>query len=290
MNKCKTPWEVFMQLNASALLLTLRRLGSLNEKYVTLTDAGLNKSARFCVSQDDYAEIISDVEALETACEEMGLSLAKRTSGEFKKFLSENLGSSGPSFGMLEMQRYSEYYNNCESRIRDELDESVAHLVRKSDVAAYHSAASIFGEEPVQKFPSLAHDFEECAKCLSLGRGTASVFHAVRCLEAMLRATAKSLGIADPVRGAERNWSKVLQKIKAEIDARWPPASRLNGDGPVFDRIHASLSSMQNPYRNSTMHIEASFTEQEARDTVHLIAGVARQIASRLDEDGLPYA
>jgi len=279
-----------MQLNASGVIIALERLGGLRQTFVSLREFGGNKStAQF--NSSDHQISIDSAKDIESAARDLGLVLAARQAGALVVILS-NIGDGCErvSFGSFEQDQFISNYEALSFAFTGELDQTVAHIVHRNDVAAYHSATSIYGEDTVRKFPSLAHDFEESAKCISLGRGTASVFHAVRCLEAMLRATAKSLGIPDPVRGADRNWSKVLQKIKAEIDVKWPPATRLNGDGPVFGRIHANLSAMQNPYRNSTMHIEASFTEQEARDTVTLIAGVARQIASRLDEDGLPLA
>lgn len=47
---------------------------------------------------------------------------------------------------------------------------------------------------------------------------------------------------------------------------------------------------MQNPYRNSTMHLDSVYTEDDARMVFNLVRGLIQKIASRMDENGLPLA
>jgi hypothetical protein len=86
----------------------------------------------------------------------------------------------------------------------------------------YEQDPSLFGQDVSAKFPSASYEIAEAGKCLALDRSTASAFHAIRCLEAGIRAISRCLGIPDPTRGAERSWAKVLRAIKEENDRRWP--------------------------------------------------------------------
>jgi hypothetical protein len=83
--------------------------------------------------------------------------------------------------------------------------------------ANYFNDDNIFGDLVTHKFPSLRVEIEEAAKCLALGRGTASAFHSLRCLEAGIRAISTSLGIPEPIKGAERNWGNALKKSKKKL-------------------------------------------------------------------------
>jgi hypothetical protein len=148
-----------------------------------------------------------------------------------------------------------------------------------------------FGDDVYARFPSAAYDIEEAGKCLALHRSTASAFHSVRCLEAGIRALARSLGISDPTKGAERSWHNALRDIGIAMEARWPKSSgRMSGDARVFDEAHAALSGMQNPWRNGTMHLDQKYTEDEARHIFDVVCGFMKKLASRMDEQGEPKA
>jgi hypothetical protein len=99
------------------------------------------------------------------------------------------------------------------------------------------------------------------------------------------------LAIPDPTKGADRNWGAMLTKIKTEIDRRWPSsASRFSGDGQIFEELYGTLTGLQNPYRNATMHFDNIYTEQDAKHIFEMVGGILRKIASRMDENGLPLA
>jgi hypothetical protein len=148
-----------------------------------------------------------------------------------------------------------------------------------------------FGDDVDSKFPSIAYDIEESAKCLSLERSTASAVHSIRCLEGAIRALTRCLGIPDPTKAADRNWGRLLNGIKSELDRRWPTSSnRLSGDGRFFDEAYAALAAMQNPWRNATMHLDQIYTQDVAQDVFNTVGGFMRRIAARLDENGDPKA
>jgi hypothetical protein len=110
-------------------------------------------------------------------------------------------------------------------------------------------------------------------------------------MEIGIRALARSLQIADPLRPAERNWGSILGEIRKGIEAKWPTAAtRLTGDGNLFDELHASLDAVKNPWRNSTMHVERKYTEEEAEHIFSTVRGFMIRLSARMDENGKPLA
>lgn len=155
----------------------------------------------------------------------------------------------------------------------------------------YEPKSPLFGSLFEARFATGgAFEVEEAAKCLALGRSTASVFHLMRAMEMGVYAVSRCLGISDP-KPADRSWGKVLEKVRAGIDAKWPTvASRATGDGEVFELLHASLDAVKNPWRNATMHPANKYTSEEADHVFAAVRGFMMKLAARCDENGEPKA
>lgn len=175
--------------------------------------------------------------------------------------------------------------------LRSETSITTAMLLPAESIRWYSPKAPLFGGQVDTNFPSLVYEIEEAGKCLALGRSTAAAFHAIRSLEAGITAISRCLAIPDPTKGADRNWGAMLKKIQSEVDRRWVgAATRMSGDGAVFEGLYGVLHALQNPYRNATMHFDQKYTTEEAKHIFEMVAGVMRKIASRMDENGLPLA
>jgi hypothetical protein len=134
-------------------------------------------------------------------------------------------------------------------------------------------------------------DIEEGTKCLALNRATAYVFHLMRCMEIALRAVARCLGIPNPTRPAERNWGAIIRELKTAIDARNAGATWTNADDrQFFEDAYVSIDSVRNAWRNATMRVERTYTEEDAEDVWRAVRTLMRKLASRLDENGDPKA
>lgn len=177
------------------------------------------------------------------------------------------------------------------SRVQDELDDRVFLAIPSEGVIYYSPSNPLFGTQVESQFPTAAFEIEEAGKCRALGRHTACVFHLMRAFEVSIRGVARCLSIPDPLKPAERNWGNVLRTVKTEMDRRWPTAAdRHAGDGRTFEALYASLDAVKNPWRNSTMHVEGKYTEEEARHIWSATEGFMRALAARCDEAGLPLA
>jgi hypothetical protein len=172
----------------------------------------------------------------------------------------------------------------------DEINKKIPLMLTRTEADLYEDR-SPFGNSVASKFDSAVYEIEESTKCLALGRSTASAMHAIRCLEAGIRAISRCLGIPDPIKASDRSWFNMLNAIKVELDKRWPLSSnKLSGDGRFFEEAYAALAAMQNPYRNATMHLDHKYTEDEAKHIFEIVKGFMRKLAERCDENGNPKA
>jgi hypothetical protein len=117
--------------------------------------------------------------------------------------------------------------------------------LRSDKIDFLRQSKPLFGDNFALKFPSAAFDLDEAGKCLAFERPTAAVFHLMRLMEIGLKATARCLGIPDPIKARERNWGEILRKIEAQTTAKWPLSSRLIGDGVLFEAVFASLDAVK---------------------------------------------
>lgn len=174
-----------------------------------------------------------------------------------------------------------------ESRLRDELGFTKMFVINADRASLFRGADYLLGQAAADAFPSAWFDCEEASKCLCLGRPTAAVFHCMRMLEISIKALAKRLNIADPVKPAEKNWGIMLGAIKGEIDNKFPVSTRMPGtEGHLLERIYSSLDAVKNPWRNATMHVEAVYTEAEAQHILHCTAIILQHISEGFDENG----
>lgn len=175
-------------------------------------------------------------------------------------------------------------------RLEDELHTKHLLVLDPREEALFNPQQPLFGLDVESKFRSEgAFEIDEAAKCMSLGRHTAAVFHMMRIMEIGIRAMARCLQVPDPVKPAERNWGIILKKMKDAMDGKWPTmAARITGDGALFENLYASLDAVKNPWRNDTMHVERKYTDEEARHIFEVVRGFMTNLALRCDENGDP--
>ncbi|HKX45433.1 MAG TPA: hypothetical protein VJP77_01910 [Planctomycetota bacterium] len=150
-----------------------------------------------------------------------------------------------------------------------------------------------FGEAVFESFPSVAYDIEEAAKCLALGRSTATVMHLARVGELATRLLARRLDVAEEwsaLKGAER----ILKEIESRIDGMKGKAKTMEDAAELEFLADASgrLKDAKDAWRNPAMHARAEkYTEQEAKDIYDSMARLMRSLAGRLSEvDADPQA
>ena len=234
------------------------------------------------LNPDAVALTLSNLGALKVHTEVLEASVTKLAIEELEQALGKGLVTFDDLQGSL---------FQIDQTLRRELSLVTLLAMERGAAKMYEPVKPLWGDDVQAKFPSISYDIGEAGKCLALGVSTAAAFHSIRCLEAAIRALSRCLGIEDPTTGAGRNWTNLLRDLKAAIDARWPKASdRFTGDGALFEAMHGALTAMQNPYRNSTMHLDQKYMPDEAKHIFEMVCGLMKKIASRMDEKGEPKA
>ena len=62
----------------------------------------------------------------------------------------------------------------------------------------------------------------------------------------------------------------------------------MSGDGRIFEELYAALAAMNNPYRNTTMHLDEKYTPEEGHEILMTVKAFIRRVAERMDEKGNP--
>ena len=230
-------------------------------------------------------ELLHQIDEMGSHLDAMGLSMSRASLDR----LRESLLSGRPVNFSSDARKLAD----LQSRIEDEFKSVVFLSLNYDDKRWFDPPKPLMGRAVEERFPSTLFEIDEAGKCQALGRYTAAVFHLMRVMEISLKATAACLAIPDPVKPADRNWGSILRAVKSEIDRRSsekPPAWSMSGDRVFFGEVYASLDSVKNSWRNSTMHVEKKYTEEEAEHIFTSVRGLMMKIAARFDEAGLPLA
>lgn len=243
-----------LDLNASAFLNAATKLARLHQVF-----HGLSQFKEDVLVQESIWTLDREVKSFKIEAEQIGARLAVVLADRFIERLS-----AVPC--VVTVAQATGVLSEIESRFADYLVEirlfvlypQEVDFMNRADVLANYDGFSL-------KFPKVAFEVEEAGKCYALGRYTACVFHAMRMLELGLGALSTRLGIDDPSKPSEKNWGKILEKIRLRVDELWPKRNRSSGsEGAAFDELYANLEAVRNPWRNATMHVETIYAPHEA--------------------------
>jgi hypothetical protein len=173
------------------------------------------------------------------------------------------------------------------NRIQDECKRHCVMLI-EPDYVRYFSDPQFFdSKDPAVnrvsgQFPSAGEDVAESGKCLACGRSTACVMHLNRVMEVGLRALAAALGI-----GQQNDWGKYLEGIDKELQTRMKASGARTPDEQFYAEAHAMFDSVRRAWRNPTMHVEKTYTEERAEEILIAVRSFMRHLATKLDDRGL---
>lgn len=169
-------------------------------------------------------------------------------------------------------------------RLQDELDRRLYFSV-DSDHQRYFTNPEPFGPAVSERFSSAIVDIEESGRCIALNRSTAAVFHLMRVMELGLRVVGASLNdpSIDPVRNP--TWSVMLRRFDSELRKSLPDrSSEWRADEAFFAGVASRLYSVKDAWRNPTMHVQLTYTEEQAMEIYNNVSGFMRHIATKLSE------
>ena len=200
--------------------------------------------------------------------------------------------------GMLSLQMSAIYLDNCiKAFTRDISNEAVAQRIDialeritdelelrlfvhiPSDRADYYQDEPQFGEEVADCFPKCAADIQEAAKCLALGRSTASVFHLMRVMESSVQYLGKKLNIALV---GEKNWANILDEVDKAVRALPSKTSSQKRKRVKYAESSAHLRMVKDAWRNEVMHPKETYTGEEAERVFRNAKDFMVHLATRL--------
>jgi len=177
--------------------------------------------------------------------------------------------------------------DDLRGRLLDQIESICLLALSSSEKGLYAPDEPLFGNDVQAKFASSTYEIDEAGKCLAISRSTASVFHLMRILEIAIGAIRQCLGIRDPLKATDRNWGKILASIKDAIDQK---TGWRRKDKDLFLEAYAHLDAVRAAWRNSTMHVEKTYTPEEAENVFRVVKGFMQTISTRMDENGDPKA
>jgi hypothetical protein len=141
--------------------------------------------------------------------------------------------------------------NHLISRLQDELNSQYFFHLDQKDVQFYLEEKP-FGQKVADKFEQANEDICEAAKCLSLQRSTACVFHLMRVLELGVQAFGKKLKVKLDVRA--ETWHQILLHVNKEIQAMPSKTTKQKSKKSQYAAAAAHLQSVRLAWRNEVMH------------------------------------
>ncbi len=271
-------WELTQHESACKMLRDgVRPWEEIPDQLISWLDMEIFSVAKFAVisavlgrleSWDEKQPLRGDwdkaLELLESELRNVGLRVSASLVVRMKNNIENNVPKDIKTFTMqaAELQR----------RIEDEMKLEFFLHVPKKHAEYYSLAENVLGKDVVTKWPRMAEDAAECAKCYALSRFTASVFHLMRIMESSVQEFGAKLGITLV---NEKNWQNILNEINKAIkllDSKKDPLVK------EYASVSANLYTVKLAWRNEVMHPKETYTEEEAGDILHAVRAFLREL------------
>ncbi len=265
-------------------------LGKLNS-FDSIVGLLIEQDGDVSIEDDMYQSFCADVQMIASLCDSLGLRVSQQAANN----LVAGVGSFEPIEALWNLTNMKARFLKTKidqliACIRHEAAITVAITLPPASIHLYEQLQPLFGETVAREYPSAAYDISEAGKSLALGRYTACVFHLMRAVEIGIKAVYAGLNLPDFVKAGDRNWGSVLGKIEKEIKTRnssQPTKWTSDTEKKFYELVYASGESVRLAWRNSTMHVENKYTEDEAEQIMAVVKGFMRKIAANIDESGL---
>jgi hypothetical protein len=168
------------------------------------------------------------------------------------------------------------------SRLQDELETRCVVVLAEKHASLYLSDAPLFGVAVFDRFSIANDDIAEAGKCLALERGTATVFHLMRVMEAGLKALGAELGIP-----YAPSWESYIRQLDTLLDgknyANLTPEQKQKR--PFYTEALGDLMAIKSVWRNTTMHIVRSYDTGQAARVYEAVMAFMENLAKELSAD-----
>jgi hypothetical protein len=152
-------------------------------------------------------------------------------------------------------------------RIEEDL-RRVHFLYVPIDLVAYWKGQNLFGDVVTTKFKAAAADIDSAGKCLSVGQGTACVFHLMRAMEVVVRKLGKRMKVTIT---PSTTWRRITGNMDAKIKPMPVDTDAQKRKKNAWEEARANLHHVGSVWRNNTMHPAKSYTPSQARDVFNAV-------------------
>lgn len=171
--------------------------------------------------------------------------------------------------GVPSLAQFGIYLQGLEERIEEHLETRTFWYVPQNRLR-YLLAEKPFGDAVVSRWPRLANDINEAARCMGAGRYTAAVFHLMRVMEFGVAQLAKALNSAI---STDQAWGCMMAEVEKHIKSAPAATPEQKARRRVYRRVASHLGNVRDAWRNPTMHPADSYGEEDAE---HVFANVRR--------------
>jgi hypothetical protein len=214
--------------------------------------------------------IVSTLKEFSAACVALGAEVSKVAADE----LIASLRDGKHTFAALhdDVRHLQKYFER-------QLTAAKLLALNPEDARFYDGAVSMFGDDTIRAFPSIASEVDEAGKCLALQRAAAAIFHLMRVVEVALRSMAPMLGITE----TNPSWNTIIRKIDKEIKLQ--PRDRTLSAGYAFlEDVSAQMHAVNRAWRTRAMHVDATFSLDNARDIFAAVKSLMQHLATQRAE------
>lgn len=145
--------------------------------------------------------------------------------------------------------------------------------------AKYFENPKLFGDQVFAAFPSATDDITEAGTCLALERSTACVMHLMRVAEAGLKALASAVNVT-----RKNDWGAYINEIDKELTLRMKAAGKHTPDESFYAEASAQFGHVKTAWRNSTMHIEKTYTQPRAEEILLAVKSFMSHLTAKISE------
>jgi hypothetical protein len=252
-----------LEHNASAFLTVLEKLTQLECWSAWMHEKQKGSS----VSMPYIDKILSTLDELKAHCTDLNIPLSVAQIERIRTTLPRSTGT---------MESKTLLLSSLRDRIKDELDAKMFLTLDAGRATLYRNTGH-FGPDVGGRFPTALFDIDEASKCISLSRYTACVFHLMRSMEILVKEFASHFSVTINPKDV---WGVILGNVKNAI-ASMPQSTQAEIDKRrYFDEAAAHLHHIKEAWRNTTMHVEKTYTEEEAKSIFDGVEAFAKRLAT----------
>lgn len=273
-------WDIVEELNLAELAKSLGWINRVSEQ-MKITDSG-----SYGILADDFYPLCESISYLSRFCDDHIFRAASRSlavandavkkANKFKSNGSKISQFEYFQFGPFEYGALSSSLREAFINIESELSGTTTYVLHPSRINYLNILPCFDG--CLHKFPAFtSEDIDNAGKCLGLEQATASVFHLMRAMEAIVSKVAKRLGgLSD---NPEKEWGKLLSDIGTYIE-RLPKSNLAEKNvRKAWSECHKNLYHVKESTRNETMHPKRTYTVEEAVQLFGAMRSFIQQLA-----------